>query len=127
MRHLALLICVLAGAVAWADDFSGRVAAGRAAAATPDGTRYDQSIWPIISQAGRVCDPPGMKVPQAELGPFDLVGNVTNAGRMVDVEVRPANSISECFALQMANSQFATPPPSPWVTYPVLIDLTVTP
>jgi hypothetical protein len=127
MRYLLLLAFLLAAHAAAADDFSARAAAGRAAAGTPEGTKYDQSMWPILTQAGHACDPPGAKVPASELGHFDIVGNITNTGKMVAIEATPINPLSECYLLQLSHAQFAPPPPSPRPSYPIVIDLTVTP
>jgi hypothetical protein len=127
MKYFAAALFLLAGHLAWADNFSARVAAGQAAAATPDGTAYLNSLWPILLRAANLCNPPGGTAPADAIGQFYLVGNMTHAGRMKDIEVQPANSISTCFALQMGNSQFTPPPPTPLPAYPIVFGLTVKP
>jgi hypothetical protein len=126
-KYLPVMGFVLAGHLAWADEFHGRAMAGIAAAENAVGGKYDLTIWPILRAAGNVCDPPGTVVPASELGHFALVGNITAEGQMVMIEVQPVNKISACFAAQMARSKFVPPPILYNNTYPITADLNITP
>jgi hypothetical protein len=125
---LSLLLLGLALAPpARADDFTSRAAAGRAASQNGEGSKYDLSLLPILKQAGDACDPLGTKLPPSEIGHFALIGNITDTGQMIDIEVRPKTQIAICFANQMSTAQFSTPPLYGRPTYPVVVDLNVTP
>lgn len=127
MKHLVLITALcLVGPLAHADNFSNRAAAGRIASATPEGSKYDISLTPLIRTAGEVCDPPGTTLPVSQLGHFDLVGDITKNGQVINIEVKPDNPLAQCFANQIAQAQLAPPPPSARTLYPILIDLTVT-
>jgi hypothetical protein len=123
MKILPLLAFTLVAHFAWADDFSDRAAAGRAASQTPQGSAFDNSLMPMLGKAGQVCDPPGKVLPQSELGEFDLVGDITQAGVLINVEVKPQTPLSECFAAQLEHNRFNPPPRDH--TYPILVQLNV--
>ncbi|OYY02550.1 MAG: hypothetical protein B7Y73_08800, partial [Acidocella sp. 35-58-6] len=71
--------------------------------------------------------PAGTKLPASELGHFNLVGDITAAGQMINIEVRPETEMAKCYAAQMAKAHFLHPPLVGRTTYPVLLDLNVTP
>jgi hypothetical protein len=118
-------LLLLTAQLAYADDFTARATAGRAASSTPAGSKFDQSLIPILGKVGDICDPPGTKLPDSELGTFDLVGDITPDGVLINVEVKPATKTSLCFATQLAKNHF-DPPPRPSGNYPIVVQLTVT-
>jgi hypothetical protein len=124
MKLFPILALTLAAHFAWADDISGRAAAGRATSATPQGSKFDQSLMPMLGKIGQICDPPGTVLPAAELGVFVLVGDITQAGILTNVEVSPQTPVSACFAAEMLKNHY-DPPPRPG-TYPIVVQLTVT-
>jgi hypothetical protein len=127
-RKLAIaLLLTLAANAAQADDFGARAAAGRAAAANAEGSKYDLSLWPILREAGAACDPPGTQLPPSEIGHFALVGNILDTGRMIDIDVTPQTAMAMCYARQMSLARFASPPLYGRASYPVVVDLNVTP
>jgi hypothetical protein len=123
----ALLLCLALAQAARADDFTSRATAGRAAAQNIEGSKYALTLFPILKQAGNACDPPGTKLPPSGIGHFALIGNITDTGQMIDIEVRPATQMAICFAKQMSTAQFSAPPLDGRPTYPVVVDLNVTP
>ena len=126
MKIFPILALTLLAHAAWADDFTDRAAAGRAASATPAGSKFDDALMPMLGKAGAFCDPPGTKLPAAELGQFALVGDITQAGKLINVAVKPQNPVSECFAAQLARDTFDPPPRPDNATYPILVQLNVT-
>jgi hypothetical protein len=122
-RSLALALVLLA-APAWADDFSARAIAGRTVTATPLGNEFAQSIRPLLDEVATECDPPGTVLPASELGAFDLVGDITPAGVLLNVQVLPVTPLTTCFAAKLATHAF-NPPPRPG-NYPLYVHLTVT-
>src|SRR5271168_886181 len=126
MKIFPILALTLLAHAAWADDFTARATAGRAASATAAGSKFDDSILPMLGKAGAVCDPPGTKLPAAELGQFALVGDITQAGKLINIAVKPQNPVSECFATQLARNSFNPPPRPDNATYPIVVQLNVT-
>jgi hypothetical protein len=128
MKYLPILAVLLFSTqTALADDFSTRATQARAMAGNTEGAKYDITLWPILNEAGAACDPAGTKLPASELGHFNLVGDITADGRMINIEVRPETNMAKCYAGQMAKAHFLHPPLVGRTTYPVLFDLTVTP
>jgi hypothetical protein len=125
MKFFPILAFTLLAHFAWADDFTARAAAGRAASATPAGSKFDQSLVPMLGKAGAFCDPSGTTLPASELGQFVLVGNVTQAGTLVDVEVQPETPVAECFAARLARDHFNPPARPGGSTYPIVVQLNV--
>jgi len=120
---LALIFTLALAQTARADEFATRVAAGRTAAATPAGDEFALSVTPMLQEIDSICDPPGTILPAAELGPLDLVGDITPTGALTNVEIRPQTAVSACFAKHLAARHF-TPPP--WQgNYPLFIHLVV--
>jgi len=120
---LALVFCLSAAQTAQADDFTARMATGRAAAATPAGTAFAQSLMPMLHVIDALCDPPGTVLPSAALGPLDLVGDITPQGALTNVQTRPQTALSACLARNLQARRFSPPP---WQgDYPVFIRLTV--
>ena len=126
MKIFPILALTLLAHAAWADDFTARAAAGRAASATSAGSKFDNSILPMLGKAGAFCDPPGTKLPATELGQFVLVGDITQEGRLINIAVKPQNPVSECFAAQLSRDTFDPPPRPDNATYPILVQLNVT-
>lgn len=125
MKRILALLLVFSAHLAFADDFYARAMAGRAASQTPIGSKFDQSLMPLLDEAAQHCDPPGTKLPADELGQFALVGDITPAGKLIDVETKPQTPVTACFARELATHLFQ-PPPRPG-NYPILIQLNVTP
>jgi hypothetical protein len=120
---LAVILILALAQAARADEFTARVAAGRAAAATPAGDEFGLSVTPMLQSIDSLCDPPGMILPAAELGPLDLVGDITPTGALTNVEIRPQTAVGECFAKHLAARHFAPPP---WQgNYPLFVHLVV--
>lgn len=106
-----------------ADAFAARMAAGQTAAATAAGDAFAQSVTPLLQIIDGLCDPPGTVLPPADLGPLDLVADITPHGVVTNIEVRPQTATGTCFAAHLAAHRFAPPP---WQgNYPVFIHLTV--
>jgi len=125
MKILPVLACTLLAHIALADNFTDRVAAGRAASSTAEGSKFDDSIIPMLGKAGQACDPPGMVLPAAELGTIDLVGDITPAGKLINVAVVPQTPVAECFVKQFLKNSFDPPPRPGGANYPILVQLTV--
>ena len=120
---LALFFALVFTQTARADDFATRAAAGRKAAATPLGDEFGNSILPLLQQISSQCDPPGTKLPAAELGPLNIVGNITPTGTLINTEAQPQTPLAACFAATLVKHRF-DPPPWPG-DYPLFIHLTV--
>lgn len=103
-----------------ADDFAARIAAGRAAAATPVGSAFAQSIMPALREIDSICDPPGTKLPAAALGQLDIVGDIA-AGRLSNAQARPATPLAACFIANLQTRRFFAPPGR----YPLFLHLVV--
>ena len=80
-----------------ASDFDARVAAARAAIATPAGHVYDMALVPAVHAATTRCVPSGKRVARAA-DSFTAVARVAADGRVTDVQVRPVTPLSACFA-----------------------------
>jgi hypothetical protein len=123
MKPFPVIAFILFAHAACADPFTNRVAAGQAASVTPAGIQFDASVSPLIANTGQICDPPGSVLPAADIGQFQLVGDVTRTGKLINVAVRPQTPIAECFALQFARNMFALPPTGG--NYPILVQFNV--
>ena len=125
LEPVRILVTVLTVwcASAFAGDISARIAESKAAEASPEGREFTRSLWPVYGTAMRNCVPPGSNDP-ANLGAFVLVGRMSRDGRLTDVEVQPETKISRCFAAQLYQAHFPSPPKS---DYPVHIEMKVTP
>ena len=108
MKRLLLLLLSLAGQ-AGAADFAARVAEAKAAAASLEGAKYDQSLWPYFGTAIRTCVPPGSSA-ESNVGDFVLVANISSNGKLEFVDVEPVTVISTCFAAQLEKTQLPVPP-----------------
>jgi hypothetical protein len=126
MKIFPILALTLLAHAAWADDFTARAIAGRAASATSAGSKFDDSLLPILGKAGAFCDPSGTKLPATELGQFVLVGDVTPQGKLINIVVKPENPVSQCFAAQLAHNAFDAPPRPDNANYPIVVQLNVT-
>ncbi|HQT65308.1 MAG: hypothetical protein B7Z75_12245 [Acidocella sp. 20-57-95] len=126
MKYFILACLLFSAQAALADDFSARATTARARAGNTEGAKYDITLWPILNQAAAVCDPPGTVLPDTELGHFNLVGDITADGKMINIEVRPETNMAKCYAAQMAKAHFLHPPLVGGPTYPVLLDMKVT-
>jgi hypothetical protein len=120
---LALIFALALTQTARADGFAARMAAGQAAAATPAGDEFGLSVTPMLQEIGSRCDPAGTILPASELGPLDLAGDITPAGVLTKVEIRPQTAVGACFARLLAARRFSPPP---WRgDYPLFIHLVV--
>jgi hypothetical protein len=127
MRLIAALAVVFVTQVHGA-DFASRVAEAKAAAETPEGKAYEPAIRTLIGAAMQACIPVGSSNPQ-NLGTFTVVGSVSKRGKLVEVELNPANNVSRCFAAKLQDSPWPMPPrsTSPDSAYPVEITMRVVP
>lgn len=108
MKHF-MLFFILTATLVYADEFSHRVDAGNAVAATTLGKSYDSLLAPHILQAMRTCIPIGTNDP-SNLGEFVVVANVSQRGILSAVEVRPSNHVSQCFTQQISMTHLPPPP-----------------
>ena len=126
MREI-IAILAFASCSVCAADFSDRVAQGNEAIATPEGKVYDASLAPAIQAAIAACAPPGL-TSTGELGKFTLVGYADASGHLSSVVVKPATTVSRCFADKFGLAELPPPPSSiRWVgAYPVTVAMTIT-
>jgi hypothetical protein len=120
---LAAIFALALAHTARADDFTARMAAGHTAAATAEGSAVSQAVLPVLADIDNICDPRGTVLPLAELGPFDIVGDITRHGNLINLEARPQNPLTACFTANLAKRHFF--PPNWPGDYPLYIHLGV--
>lgn len=114
---------------AQAGDISARIAAGNnAAAASPEGQRYESLLGPALQAAMSPCVPAGSTA-TGNLGKFTLVGDVAKSGAISSVEVEPSTAVSRCFAANFRKQQLPKPPkpPSARKRFPLTLVVSVVP
>jgi hypothetical protein len=120
---LAVIFALALAQAAQADDFTARTEAGRSAAATAAGSAVGQSVKPVLLDVSYTCDPPGTVLPASDLGPLDLVGDITQHGILTNMEARPQTPLAACFIANLSKRYFFPPH---WVgNYPLFIHLVV--
>ena len=128
MRFKLILIALLFVASsneAFSDDFEMRLTAGNKALSSSEGQTYEQSLGPAIQSAVMKCLPPA----SSYTGQFALIGNVVRSGKVISVEVRPLDDISQCFAERIKESTFPVPPLSSEgvEAFPITIEMNIIP
>jgi hypothetical protein len=130
IRYAIAASLIAASAQAHAQDFAGRLAAAKAAAATSDGASYDAALRPYIGKAIRTCIPPGTTNP-ANLGSFTLVADVDSEGRIQSPSVVPSSNVAKCFQATFILSTVPAPPSSRGAIaaslYPIAVEMKVGP
>lgn len=116
---LALLL--VAPFVAAAGDFDRRIAAARAAIATPSGYAYDMALVPAIHAITTKCVPPG-RAAARRADAFTTVASVDRVGRVSGVQARPKTALSQCFARELGAVRLQ-PPPAGRGAHPILIEI----
>jgi len=128
MRFKLIFIALLLAASsneAFSDDFETRLTAGNKALSSSEGQTYEQSLGPAIQSAMMKCLPPASPY----TGQFALVGNVLRSGKVVSVEIRPIDDISQCFAERIKESTLPVPPLSSegLEAFPITIEMNIIP
>ena len=128
MRFKLIVITLLFIALsneAFSDDFETRLTAGNKALSSSEGQTYEQKLGPAIQSAMMKCLPPASQY----TGQFALIGNVVRSGKVISVEVRPLDDISQCFAERIKESTFPVPPlPSEGLeAFPITIEMNIIP
>jgi len=122
---LMTLLVVASSHEAFSDDFEMRLAVGNKALSSPEGQTYEQSLSPAIQSAMMRCLPPASRY----TGQFAFIGNVLRSGKVISVEVRPIDDISQCFAERIKESTLPVPPlPSEGIeAFPITIEMNIIP
>lgn len=131
MKLIPLYIAFLLPLVALANgrSFEERVRQAKQIEQTPNGMAYQKVLWKqtgdYAAKAMQHCFPRGT---QLDTNAFTLVGDVGRDAHLHDVEVRPATSMSRCFAGAFSLAPFP-PVPSAFVRtgLPLEIDMKVGP
>jgi hypothetical protein len=111
VRVPVAILMLLASQIVTA-DIAARVATGKAALDTAEARDYYTGILGVVIPAAMdICAPPGSKTP-AEDWHLTLVGNVSAAGKIGEIEVKPANTITTCLAEQLKKTTLPAPPAS---------------
>ncbi len=110
MKRLVMLM-LLAGGLANAEDFSARVRAGKLALSSPLAQKYESTWGPKVTGAMTACHALGFR-PLDGAETFTFVGNISPAGLVSSVDVRPSTPVSRCFVEHFNNVQLPPPPPA---------------
>jgi hypothetical protein len=123
-KIVVLFLC--ASSIAYASDFSARVAEGNRLSATSPGKKYESSLGTSIRTAIQFCIPPGSVAPENR-GPFAMVAYVSKSGALSAVEVQPKTKNPECFAQKLAQGSLPIPPEegATKLGYPITIEMMV--
>lgn len=112
-------------AAAATPDFEHRIGAGNLVMATQDGAKYEQAYAPFVTTAIAACVPATGNA----AGKFILVADITRAGILTNGEVRPATTLSQCFAKTFLAAHLPPPPLPSYakINYPLVIELDLRP
>jgi hypothetical protein len=118
------LFVLLASQIA-AADMAERVAAGRSALNSTEGREYNTRIMGLVPQVMRNCAPPS-----ATTGAdwrLSLVGNISANGDIRDIEVEPANAVTNCLVEHFGKTKLPAPPGSSAGDkgFPMLVELMI--
>ena len=108
MKRLVLFTLVFVG-LANAADFDARAKAGKLALASPLAQKYVSTWGSMMSATMTACRPLGFR-PSDAAGAFTFVADVSPAGLVSSVDVRPGTRLSRCFAVHFTNVQLPAPP-----------------
>lgn len=128
MKSSAPLVLLFAAfaAVAATPAFDARVAAAKAAVATRPGFIYDTAMVPAMHHALVPCVPKGTD--PARGGDFVLVADVDAAGRVSNIDMRPASPLARCFAQRFSALTLRAPPLKAGQSrYPVVVEMLTKP
>jgi hypothetical protein len=115
------------------DVFAARVTRGKLIETSPTGPAYQKALW------GKLTDPMTVALKAclahnapADTAPFTLVADVQSGGMPSKVEVQPATPVAKCLAGWFATMTLPAPPPAPppltqGASYPIEIDVSITP
>jgi hypothetical protein len=131
---LAIALQLVAAAPVKTDDvFAARVTRGKLVETGPTGPAYQKALW------GKLTDPMTVALKAclthnapADTSPFTLVADVQSDGRPREIAVQPATPVAKCLTGWFATMTLPAPPPAPppltqGASYPIEIDVSITP
>ncbi len=131
---LAIALQLVAVPHASADDtFAARVTLGKQVETGPTGPTYQKALW------GMLTDPMTVALKgclahnaPADTSSFTLVADVQSSGAPSRVAVEPATPVAKCLAGWFGSMTLPAPPPAlppltQGATYPIEIDVSITP
>ena len=131
---LAIALQLVTAPPAKADDvFAARVTRGKLVETGPTGPAYQKALW------GKLTDPMTVTLKAclahnapADTKPFTLVADVQSDGKPNRVAAEPATPVAKCLVGWFATMTLPAPPPAPpplsqGTSYPIEIDVSITP
>jgi hypothetical protein len=131
---LAIALQLVTAPPAKADDvFAARVTRGKLVEIGPTGPAYQKALW------GKLTDPMTVALKAclahnapADTKPFTLVADVQSDGKPNRVAAEPATPVAKCLVGWFATMTLPAPPPAPpplsqGTSYPIEIDVSITP
>jgi hypothetical protein len=115
------------------DVFAARVTRGKLVETGPTGPAYQKALW------GKLTDPMTATLKAclahnapANTAPFTLVADVQSDGKASLVAVEPETPVAKCLAGWFATITLPAPPPAPppltqGASYPIEIDVSISP
>jgi hypothetical protein len=130
---LAIALQLVANPGGKADDtFAARATQGKLVETSPGGPAYQKALW------GMLTDPMTVALKAclahnapADTSPFTLVADVRSDGKPGRVAAEPATPVAKCLTGWFASMTLPAPPTAPpmsqGTSYPIEIDVSITP
>ena len=117
---MAAIVCcaVYAAGPTPKERFDKAVVGAKANLATPAGRAYDQALSAHFeSHNGEVMSQCFQATPHPDASPFEMVFNLSSAGKAREVLVWPETNIASCFKKRLNAASFPAPPKDDYLAY----------
>lgn len=130
MRSIFTIGLALVLVNAWAtESFEQRVESAKAIERTEQGVAYErvflEAIGEYMQKAMVECAPKSAKF---KMQGFVLVADVLSKGSLNNLDVRPDNEVTKCFAEKMSKAPVPAPPAVvPLNGFPIVVEMNINP